>query len=147
MPRSWTPFAACALLCLSVAPAFSQYTVKRILFQGTGPYAQADLEAASGLKPGDALNDAGLAAAAAKLNATGDFDDIRASLDGPVKSIDVIFKIKNGDPSRRYLVSFDNFPWWSAQELAAAIHQRVPLFNGTLPEACNQQDAVSAALP
>lgn len=136
-----------ALLCLAATPSSAQWTLKQIVFNGKTPWSQQDLEAATGLKPGQHLTSDAVKAAASKLSATGDFDDIQASVNGPAAAIDVIFKVKPNDPARRYnAVNFVNFPWWSPQELTALVHQTVPLFDGTLPKAGDQQDAVTTAL-
>ena len=135
------------LLCLiSVSAPCQQYTVKNLVFDGKTPYSQAALEAASGLKPGDSITKADLQAASQRLVDTGAFDDLSSSLDGPVKSISVIFKIKGVDSSRLLTATFDNFVWFQPEELPAEVQKLVPLFNGTVPEAGNQTDAIIAAL-
>ena len=137
----------CALLCLVAAPALSQqYTVKNLVFDGTTPYSQSSLEAASGLKPGDTITKDDLQAASQRLVDTGAFADLQSSLDGPMKSISVIFKVKPVDPARLLTVNLEDFVWFEPAELTAQLQKLVPLFNGTIPEAGNQQDAVVAAL-
>jgi outer membrane protein insertion porin family len=42
--------------------------------------------------------------------------------------------------------SFQNFVWFTPGDLTAAIHAKVPLFHGSLPEAGNQIEAVTSAL-
>ena len=41
---------------------------------------------------------------------------------------------------------FENFVWFSDQDLQAAVHQAVPLFNGDTPSSGSMSDDVSAAL-
>lgn len=140
-------FASSAFLCLVTTSAIAQqYTVKNIVFDGKTPYSQAALEAASGLKPGDVISKTELQAASQRLNDTGAFDDLQSTLDGPVKAISVIFKVKAADPSHILTATFDNFVWFQPEELPAELQKLVPLFNGTVPEAGNQQDAIVAAL-
>jgi len=144
--ETYDPFLG-ALLCLAASTAFAQqYTIKKIVFNGTVPYSQASLEAASGLKPGDTITKSDLQAAAQRLVDTGAFGDIQSSLDGPVKGLAVIFAIKPVDPDRLLTAGFENFVWYKPDELAAELQKRVPLFNGTVPEAGNMQDAITAAL-
>jgi outer membrane protein assembly factor BamA len=135
-----------ALLCLTSSAAFAQYTIKKIVFDGTTPYAQADLEAASGLKPGDHLTQDTMQQAAQRLIDTGAFGDLQVALDGPIKAVSVVFKIKPADPERMLAVGFENFIWWQPEELSAEVHRRVPLFNGSLPEAGSLQQAVQDTL-
>jgi outer membrane protein insertion porin family len=137
----------CALVCLiATASAAQQYTVKKIIFDGTVPFSQENLQSASGLKPGDILTQDSLVDASKKLIDTGAFDDVQASLNGPVKAVNVIFKVVPAGPSGLLSAGFENFLWWQPDELKAEIAKRVPLFNGTLPEAGNLQDAVHDAL-
>jgi len=135
------------VLCLAATSAFAQqYTIKKIVFDGATPYSQAGLEAASGLKPGDTISKAELQAAAQRLVDTGAFDDLSSTLDGQVKAITVIFRIKAVDPSRILTATFDNFVWFEPDEFQGKLQKLVPLFNGTVPEAGNQEDAIVAAL-
>lgn len=146
MPRAILSFFS-AFLCLAVSVAHAQqYTIKKIVFDGATPYTQAALEAASGLKPGDSIGKADMQAASQRLIDTGAFDDLQSTLDGPIKSVSVIFKVKAADPSHILRVSFANFVWFRPEELTAEVQKRVPLFDGTVPEAGNLQDAITTAL-
>ena len=135
-----------AILIASTAALAQQYTIKKIVFNGTVPYSQAALEAASGLKPGDTITKPNLQAAAQRLVDTGAFADLQSSLDGPYKTVSVIFAIEPVDPARLLTAGFENFVWYTPEELAAELRKRVPLFNGAVPEAGNLQDAITAAL-
>ena len=134
------------LLGFAAPTIAQQYNVKNIVFNGTMPYSQAALEAASGLKAGDTITKENLQAASQRLIDTGAFGDLQSSLDGPQNAISVIFKVKPADPSRVLTASFDNIVWYEPAELASELQKIVPLFNGTVPEAGNQQDAIAAAL-
>lgn len=144
--RNLQTFIAPVLCLVGTCTFAQQYTVKNIVFAGTTPYSQASLEAATGLKAGDSISKAELQAASQRLIDTGAFDDLQSSLDGPVKSITVIFKVKPADPSRLLTASFDNFVWFAPEELPTELQKRVPLFNGTVPEAGNQAEVIVAAL-
>jgi outer membrane protein assembly factor BamA len=134
------------LLCLFTTATFAQYTAKSVNFKNAAPYTTTDLQAVSGLHPGQSFSQDGLQAAAQKLIDTGAFDDVQVALDGPVKTIAVNFTLKPADPSHILKVSFANLIWWQPEELQSALHAKLPIFNGTLPEAGNQQDAAQAAL-
>ncbi|MGO4210751.1 POTRA domain-containing protein [Terriglobus sp. 2YAB30_2] len=135
-----------ALLFAVSAAANAQYTIKKIVFDGQNPYTQTELEAASGLKPGQTLNNQTLQAAAQRLVDTGAFDDMQATLDGPMKAISVIFKVKPVDTAKLLHISYANFAWWSPEELKAEISRRVPLGGETIPEAGSLQASVQTAL-
>jgi outer membrane protein insertion porin family len=145
------PFRAfrtvCALVCLAATPAPAQYTLKKIIFEGaTAPYTQAALEATSGLKSGDHATNDTLQQAAQRLSDTGAFGDLQVTFDGAVNAMSIIFKIKPLDPSHQLTVAFDNFIWFTPEELETSLRARVPLFSPILPEAGNLQDAVQTAL-
>ena len=135
-----------AFLCLTANTALAQYTIKNIVFDGKMPYTQAALEAASGLKPGNSITKAGMQQAAQRLNDTGAFDDLQVTLDGPVKALSVIFKVKPVDPSKMLAVDLENFIWWQPGQLSAELCQRVPLYGESVPEAGNIQQAIQDAL-
>jgi len=138
---------ACALVCLAATPTLAQYTLKKIVFDGvTTPYTQAALEAASGLKPGDQATNDTLQQAAQRLSDTGAFGDLQVTFDGPAKAISIIFKITPLDPSHHLSATYDNFIWFTPEELEAGLRARVPLFAPILPESGNLQDAVQTAL-
>jgi len=134
------------LVCLLAAPIFAQYTVKKVVFNGAGPYDQSNLQAACGLHPGLAFTTKDLQKSAQQLIDTGLFDDVQARLDGPVKSIDVIFTLKLLDPSHLLPAHFENFVWWTPAELKSDIQSTVPFFAGSLPETGTLLDAVQTAL-
>ena len=145
--RTLKSLLATAVLCLIASTTLAQqYTVKNLVFNGKTPYSQEALEAVCGLKPGDTISKADLQSASQRLVDTGAFQDLQSSLDGPVKAISVIFKIQGVDSSRLLTATFDNFVWFEPSELASELQKAVPLFNGTVPEAGNQTDAVVSAL-
>lgn len=139
-------FYSVALLCLTASSAVAQYTVKEMVFNNAAPYADADLEAACGLKPGTPFSAADLQAAAQRLIDTGDFDDVQVTIRGPFKAITVAFTLKPYAPSQLLQAGFENFVWWQPKELATALQAKVPLFHGSIPEAGNMQEAITAAL-
>lgn len=144
--RHFRVLCLASIFCLTSLNAFGQYTISKIIFDGTTPYSQTDLEAASGLKSGGHLTKQTLQEAAQRLTDTGAFSDLQATLDGPVKAVSVIFKVKPVDESRTLVAGFENFVWWSHDDLIAEVHRRVPLFNGSLPEAGSLQQTVQDAL-
>jgi outer membrane protein assembly factor BamA len=134
------------LLCLTASSALAQYTVKEMIFKNAAPYADTDLEATCGLKPGATFTTADLQVDAQHLIDTGAFDDVQVALNGPFKAITVTFTLKPYADAQLLQTGFENFVWWQPQQLTAAIHAKVPLFHGFLPEAGNMQDAVTTAL-
>ena len=56
----------------------------------------------------------------------------------------VIFEVE--EASRNIPVVFENFVWFSDEEIARAIRQDIPFFDGTSPEAGTTADKIAAAL-
>ena len=145
MSASLRPLMALCFCC-SALTASAQYTIKRLVFDGKTPYTQAQLERASGLKSGDPIGAKQLGDAAQRLMNTGAFDDIQPKLDGPVKEINVVFKVKPTDDDKLLPVVLENFAWFTSSELDAELHMRVPLYRDRLPEAGDLRETVVAAL-
>ncbi len=133
-------------LFLSSILAPAQYTARKIVFSDPGPYAQQDLEAVAGIHAGQAFTTADLAAAAQHLSDTACFDTIDATLNGPVKAANVLFTIKPMPQSQMLRAGFQNLVWLTPAELTAAIHAKVPLYLGYVPEAGSMSDAVNDAI-
>ena len=122
------------------------FTTRQIVFRGETPYSQAALEAASGLKTGAEVTEAQLRAASDRLIQTGAFEDVEATFEGPAKAVDVVFTVRAAKPEHMMRPSFDNFVWYSSQDLKTEIQKRVPLYDGRIPEGGSIEEAVQAAL-
>lgn len=139
MNRShWLPWVFC-FAALSVTATAQKYIPKKITFSGTTAN-QAELLAVSGLKPGDAVDQPAIQAAAQKLLDTGLFTDVRFSFDG----VDLNYALKPAETLEP--VSYANFPWWDDTALNAAVAAKVPLFHGSVPPESAMQQQVAAAL-
>jgi len=137
---------AAVLLSFASMNAVAQYTVAKVVFKNSGPYRQADLEAALGVHSGQKLSVAGLQAAAQQLIDTGYFDDVGAGVEGTLAAAQIVITLKPLPVEQLTPTGFENFVWLSPEELTAAVHQAAPLFHGALPDAGNQADAINAAL-
>jgi outer membrane protein assembly factor BamA len=128
-------------LCFLFASGLSaqKYMPKQITFSGYSDASQAELLAATGLKPGVPIGQPEIQAAAQKLSDTGLFSDIRFSFDG----VDLNYALKPATGAEPAL--YENFPWWQSQALTAAIAAKVPLFHGlVIPESGLQSQVVAA---
>jgi outer membrane protein assembly factor BamA len=126
--------------------AQQKYTAAKIVFNHTGPYTQAQLEAAVGMHPGVSFTADDLAAAAQRLVDSSFFDDAGASLDGKYTGITVLFDVKPVERSNMLRAGFENFVWLSRGEIDAALRAKAPLFAGYLPETSPLRDIFDAAL-
>jgi outer membrane protein assembly factor BamA len=137
---------ATIVLLLASVPACAQYTSGKIIFKNPSKRSQADLESAAGIHSGQKVSTANLQAAAQRLIDTGYFDDVGVGVEGPSGALAVTFTLKPLDPQHLSVTGFENFVWLTPEELTAALHKAAPLFQGQLPDAGNQLDAINAAI-
>ena len=110
---------------------------------GSNHYADAQVAAACGLKPGDTVTREQLQAAADRLAQLGVFSKVNYRFTTRGDKIVVEFQLADAPTVP---VTFDNFPWFTDDELAAAIRQAVPFFNGSAPQDGALLDAIASAV-
>ena len=88
--------------------------------------------AASGLRVGESITIEMLDAAAQKLANSGLFTNLSYRLRGSSDAAIVIFEVEELK-ARGQPVVFDNFVWFSDEELFSAVRREVPTFDGTAP--------------
>lgn len=134
------------LLLVTSLTAFAQkYPVDKIRITGDAPYTDAEILAVAQLKPGDVLTRDTIAAPAQHLLDTGLFDSAEMELTGP-GSRTAHLELKPTPLNKLLPASFENYVWWTPQELTEAIHTRVPLYRGVCSDAGNLPDLIQAAL-
>jgi len=101
--------------------------------------------ATSGLKIGDTFSVEATDAAAERLVSSGLFKKVGYRTRTAGANVTVTFQLEEikGQSSP---VVFDNFIWFSDEELAAAIKREVPTFNGSAPDIGNTSEAIKKAL-
>src|SRR3989475_10449142 len=124
--------------------AQEQVTLRRVEVVGLKRLNAQQVVDLSGLKVGDTTKRDAIDAAAQKLMDSGLFKKLsyRMSIKGNEAS--VTFEVV--EASRNLPVVFENFVWFSEPEIARAIRQDVPFFDGTAPEAGDTADKIAAAL-
>src|SRR6267143_1009293 len=134
------------LLFWSSSPCLAQKqtTLRRIEFVGLKKLTGQQVIDASGLKVGDAINPDVIDAVAEKLMQSGLFKKLGYKVRTVDNEATVIFEVE--EASRNLPVVFENFVWFSEDEIARAIRQDVPFFDGTAPEAGTTTDKIAAAL-
>ena len=142
MLRTLTLFLLATSLCVSA----QTYTAGKISFNHPGDFTQQQLEDTTGLHPGSTFTTDDLTKAAQKLADTGFFDNVGITLNGPIKSITVLFDVAPIDHAHMLPVGFENFIWLSPTELTTAVQSASPLFAGYLPENGPLEDSIAAAL-
>lgn len=127
----------------SPAPAQVSGVVGSVKASGSTRYSSALIADASGLKRGQPLAGEDLQAAADHLAHLGVFSDVRyrfATLSG---AVEIEFQVADA-PSLAPL--FDNFPWFTDDEITQAVKSAVPLYDGRVPEGGTLLDEISQAL-
>jgi len=138
--------ALAVLLLFAPLAASAQYSIANVVFENGAPYTDAELLTVSGLAPGQLLVHDSLLNAGQHLLDTGLFDDVQVSLSGQGKARTVHAALKPIPLDRLMPASFENFVWFTPDELTRGIHDRVPLYRGGAAEAGNTPDAIQSAL-
>lgn len=135
-----------SLLIAVGPPCLAQQTtiLRRIEFVGLKKMTVPQAIEASGLKVGDPFNPQIIDAAAEKLMQSGLFKKLGYRVRTADNDATVIFEVE--EAARNLPVVFENFVWFSEDEIARAIRQDIPFFDGTSPEAGLTTDKIAAAL-
>ena len=100
--------------------------------------------ASTGLKVGGVATDDDLRKVTKELGETGLFTDVSYSYSYSNEGTKLDLQVADND--KLVATHFENFVWFSDEELIAKIHQRVPLFKGQVPVGGDLADQVSDAL-
>ena len=137
-------------ICLSIlltATVFAQtgQKIAKIDIEGLQALTAETVIATSGLKIGDAFSVDAIDAAAQRLVDSGLFKKVGYRTRNAGANVTITFQLEEikGQSSP---VAFDNFIWFSDEELAAAIKREVPTFNGSMPDIGNTNEAIKKAL-
>jgi len=110
---------------------------------GSRRFASSDIAKVVPLQIGTATTKDDLQAAADRLAQLGLFATVQYRFTSVESGVKVEYQVTDAPAVR---VSFDNFPWFTDDELDAAVKSSVVLFDGTAPEAGEILDAMSKAL-
>lgn len=135
-----------AFLLLPVAVAQQRQTLSRLEFVGLKKLTREQVVAMSGLKVGQTIDPNILDAAAGELLKSGLFRKLsyRVRTSSPGNQATVTFEVE--ESAINLPVVFENFVWFSDDEIVAAIRKDVPYFNGTAPASGETADKIAAAL-
>ena len=119
--------------------------IARIETEGLQALTAETVIATSGLKVGDTFTVEAVDAAAERLVKSGLFKRVAYRTRNAGGNVTITFQLEEvkGQSSP---VAFDNFIWFTDEELTAAIKREVPSFNGSAPDAGNTTDAIKQAL-
>jgi len=119
--------------------------IAKIEFEGSKRLTREQLLTTSGLEIGQPLNVAALDAAGQRLMDSGLLKNLSYRVRTLNNEATVTFKIEEAT-GLRHPVIFDNFVWFTDDELAEAVRREVPTFDGTAMDEGNMTDLITRAL-
>ncbi len=136
------------LIIIAAAVALAQApgrTIARIEFEGLQRLSAGEAVTTSGLQIGAPFSIASLDAAGQKLVDSGLFAKVGYRTTTKGSQVTIVFQVveSRGGSSP---VDYDNFVWFTKDELTAAIRRDVPEFNGAAPNAGTMTDRIRQAL-
>ncbi|MCA1565160.1 MAG: hypothetical protein LC803_05910 [Acidobacteria bacterium] len=123
-----------------------QMRLSKIEVSGLQRVTEARVVEASGLEVGQQVDVAALDAAAERLLATGLFTKLGYRYRTKGVEAVVTFEVEESKAERNMPVVFDNFVWFTDEELARAVREELPAFDGNAPESSGAVAAVTRAL-
>jgi outer membrane protein assembly factor BamA len=111
---------------------------------GSKRFASADIAASSGLQLGFIAIDEDFKKAARRLAETGAFTDVAYTFS--YSSEGTKLELQVTDAAKFFPAHFEDFVWFSDEELQKRLHERLPLFHGDLPVSGSLPDLVSDVL-
>ena len=130
---------ASLLICIGFLPSFAvaqnasprSWKLASVTVIGAKRFAPPQIVAATGLRTGDTVSNEKLDAAAQRLSDSGAFQTVRYSFKPGKDGVEVVFEVQETKQFLKCL--FDNFVWFTDEELAETLHREVPLFDGAIP--------------
>ena len=136
--------------CLQLLPAFAQAPdtsgngkLESIKITGSTKYRSEQIAPATGLSPGTAITKYDLQRGADRLAQLGLFASVQYRFASEDTGVRAEYQVTDAPAVP---VWFDNFPWFTDDELTAALKRAVPLFDGTAPGRGSLLDEMSDAL-
>jgi outer membrane protein assembly factor BamA len=131
------------MFVLTPVAAQQRQTLGRLEFVGLKRLTRDQVVEMSGLKVGQVINETVLDAAANSLLKTGLFRRLSYRVTNANQAV-VTFQVEESAVSLP--VVFENFVWFSDEEIVAAVRKDVIFFNGTSPASGETPDKIAAAL-
>jgi outer membrane protein assembly factor BamA len=147
LARKYSLFAP-LLLIIAFAITVAQQPPRKILkinFVGLSRLTPSEVLTTTGLQVGDPFSVEAVDAAAQRLAESGLFTKVRYSTVTTRNLVTIVFTLEETKGGQSP-VGFDNFVWFTKDELFAAIRREVPTFNGSAPDAGGLIEAIKNAL-
>jgi outer membrane protein insertion porin family len=120
------------------------YKLLSIHVKGVEHFTERDVVSASGLRLGQFAGEEEFKQAAQKLGETGLFTQLNYSYKYSTEGCDLELQVAEND--HLVPIIFDNFVWFSDDELLHMLHDRVPLFDGRVPGGGHLTDQIADVL-
>lgn len=133
----------------SVGSKLSSVTTTRLIalkVAGTARYTDKEILAAGGLHIGQNAAEGDFKEAVRRLGDSGLFSNIVYSYSSSGAGVKLELQLADTDQSKLVPAQFENFVWFTDDELRTGLQRRVPLFKQLLPLTGNLPDEVSEAL-
>jgi outer membrane protein assembly factor BamA len=140
-----SPAAAQKRSASKASPA-DAYKLISLKVTGTARYTDQEILAASGLQIGQNAADGDFKEAVQRLGSSGLFSSVVYTYTSSDAGVKLDLQVADTDKSKLVPAHFENFVWFTDDELRAALRSRVPLFKQLLPLAGNLSNHVSEAL-
>jgi outer membrane protein assembly factor BamA len=110
---------------------------------GSAKYSSDKIAAASGLKPGDSVTKDDLQGAANRLAQIGLFTGVNFHYDTKPDGVHLHLEVQDAPTAP---VQYDNFPWFTNDDLNAGVRASFPFFDGTVPQQGSMLDEIGTAI-
>jgi outer membrane protein assembly factor BamA len=127
----------------AAAPQTGNSRLEAIEVTGSSRFSSKQIAEAMGLRAGSTINRETLQLAADKLSALGAFATVRYHFNTVTTGVRATYEVTD---AVALPVTFDNFPWFSDEELSAALRSSVILFDGSAPATGALVDSMDLAL-
>jgi len=128
----------------SAAPQTQSFRLAGMKFSGLKRFSEEQAAKATGLRIGDAVTQAQLAAVVDKLAKSGAFENVAFRYSTNAGSLNVEFEVT--EVSKLLPCLFDNFVWFSDAQLDSSLRTRVSFYAGGVPESGTTAEEVRIAL-
>jgi outer membrane protein assembly factor BamA len=120
------------------------YKLLSVHVKGQNQFKEDQIVAASGLKLGQFAGEEEFKQASQKLGETGLFTNLTYSYHYSTAGCDLELQVAEND--KLVPILFDNFVWFTDDDLLKMLRARLPLFDGRVPPGGNLTDQISGAL-
>ncbi|HVG31021.1 MAG TPA: POTRA domain-containing protein [Pyrinomonadaceae bacterium] len=138
--------SSCVFVARAQQPPAGRMRLAKIEVVGLQGLKEEQVVAASGLKAGQTFTVEDFDAAAQKLLSSGLVSKVAYKLRERAGEAFLTFEVEEAGRSGNSPVVFDNFPWFTPEEIAAEVRRDVPAFDGTAPDSSAVIESIKRAL-